>query len=615
MLFALVAAALAHGQADYVRANYTKREVRIPMRDGKTLFTSIYAPKNPSKPAAFLMMRTPYSCAPYGESNYRNTLGPEAEFTKEGYIFVYQDVRGRYMSEGDFHWMNPYIPNKKPGQVDESTDMWDTCEWLLKNVPNNNGKVGVYGTSFPGHYAAQTLIDPHPSLAAVSPQAPMDDNWLGDDMHHNGAFFLPHAMGFISGFGVPRQGPQTQYGPRAFTMDTPDGYDFYLRLGPVGPNSNERYNMKIIELWQKWIHHPDYDDYWKPQQVSQHLKRVGKVPTLVVGGWFDAEDLQGPLRIYKRIEEWNPGNRTTIMMGPFYHGSWNGGPGNALHDISFTINAGEDFRTKIQMPFFRYYLKGEGSVADIPEAAMFDSGADKWLNLPEWPPKSAMPINLMLKPDGTLDMVDKPARGTEKALEWISDPAKPVPCSNSISRGMPREYMLEDQRFADRRPDVVTFASAPMSEDTTLVGPILVNLKVSTSGSDSDYIVKLIDVYPNDSTEVSARNGASMAGYQMMVRGEPMRARYRNSWSKPEPMEPNKRTEVNFEMPDICHTFKKGHRIMVQVHSTWFPLIDRNPQTYVPNIFFAKDTDFVKATQKIFVGGAEGSRLVVKVMR
>ncbi len=611
----LTASALSWAQETYVRENYVKKEVKIPMRDGTLLFTSLYIPKTSAKPAPFLMMRTPYSCAPYGATLYKANLGPEANFTKEGYIFVYQDVRGRHKSEGPFNWMNPYIPNKKPGQVDEATDTSDTIDWLLKNVPNNNGRVGVYGTSFPGHYAAQTLIDPHPALRAVSPQAPMDDNWLGDDMHHNGAFFLPHAMGFISGFGVPRTSDMG-YGPRAFNMDTPDGYDFYLRLGPVGQNSNDRYNMKIVELWQKWIQHPDYDEYWKPQQVSQHLKKVGKVPTLIVGGWFDAEDLQGPLRIYRRIEEWNPGNKTTITMGPFYHGSWNGGPGNALHDIPFTANAGEDFRTKLQMPFFRYYLKDEGSAADIPEAAMFDTGADKWMNLPEWPPKNSMPINLMLTPSGGIDMVDKPARGEAKAIEWLSDPAKPVPCSASISRGMPREYMLEDQRFAWKRPDVVSFETPVLTENVTLVGPIGVNLRVSTSGTDSDYIVKLIDVYPNDSEEKSVRDqNESLAGYQMMVRGEPMRARYRNSWSKSEPMKPNEPTDVRFDMPDVCHTFQRGHKIMVQVHSTWFPLIDRNPQTFVPNIFFAKDVDFVKALQRIFVGGATGSRLTVRLMR
>lgn len=617
-IFALAltcATVVSFAQDSYVRNNYNKREVRIPMRDGKTLFTSIYIPKNLEKPAPFLMMRTPYSCRPYGENAYREQLGPESSFTQQPYIFVYQDVRGRYQSEGDFNWMNPYIPNKKAGQVDESTDTWDTIEWLLKNVDKNNGRVGVYGTSFPGHYAAQTLIQPHPALKAVSPQAPMDDNWLGDDMHHNGAFFLPHAMNFIAGFGVPRTGPTSEYGPRAFSHDNPDGYEFFLNMGPIA-SSNEKQNMKIIEVWQKWINHPDYDEYWQPQQVSQHLKNVGNVPVLIVGGWFDAEDLQGPLRIYRRIEEWNKNNRTHLVMGPWYHGSWNGGPGNALWDIPFTVNTGEVYRTQIQRPFFDYYLRDVGSVEGISEVTMFDTGAHTWVKGNDWPPKNSQPINLVMKPDGSLDVVDRTAPGEAKPIEWLSDPARPVPSSNTISTGMPREYMLEDQRFVWKRPDVVSFVSAPLTSDTQLLGPIKAALSVSTSGTDSDYVVKLIDVFPYDAPVMSVRdNNRGLGGYQMLIRGEPMRARYRNSWSKPEAMVPNQRTQVNFELPDVCHTFKKGHRIMVQISSSWFPVVDRNPQTFVKNIFFAKPEDFMKATQRIYVGGADGSRLSLRLGR
>ncbi|MCC7433888.1 MAG: CocE/NonD family hydrolase [Methanoregulaceae archaeon] len=610
-----LASVSAFGQENFIRDNFDKREVRVPMRDGKTLFTSIYIPKKLTSPAPFLMMRTPYSCRPYGADAYRGQLGPEASFNQLPYIFVYQDVRGRYQSEGDFNWMNPYIPNKQAGQVDESTDTRDTIDWLLKNVPNNNGRVGVYGTSFPGHYAAQTLIDPHPALRAVSPQAPMDDNWMGDDMFHNGAFFLPHAMNFISGFGVPRTGPTSQYGPRAFTHDNPDGYEFFLKLGPIA-SSNEKYNMKTIDLWQKWINHPNYDEYWQPQQVSQHLKKVGQVPVLIVGGWYDAEDLQGPLRIYRRIEEWNKNNRTHLVMGPWYHGSWNGGPGNALWDIPFTVNTGEEYRTQIQRPFFDYYLRDVGNVNDISEVTMFDTGAHRWFKGAEWPPKDSQPINLMLQPDGSINLVDKPARGSATPIEWLSDPARPVPSSATISVGMPREYLLEDQRFVWKRPDVVSFVTEPMNEDLTLVGPISAALSVSTSGTDSDFVVKLIDVFPYDSSVRSARDGTkSLAGYQKLVRGEPMRAKFRNSWSKPEPMVANERTAVNFVLPDICHTFKKGHRVMVQIQSSWFPIVDRNPQKFVENIFFAKPEDFQKATQRIFVGGADGSRLSIRIAR
>jgi putative CocE/NonD family hydrolase len=610
-----LASVSAFGQENFIRDNFDKREVRVPMRDGKTLFTSIYIPKKLTAPAPFLMMRTPYSCRPYGADAYRGQLGPEASFNQLPYIFVYQDVRGRYQSEGDFNWMNPYIPNKQAGQVDESTDTRDTIDWLLKNIPNNNGRVGVYGTSFPGHYAAQTLIDPHPALRAVSPQAPMDDNWMGDDMFHNGAFFLPHAMNFISGFGVPRTGPTSQYGPRAFTHDNPDGYEFFLKLGPIA-SSNEKYNMKTIDLWQKWINHPNYDEYWQPQQVSQHLKKVGQIPVLIVGGWYDAEDLQGPLRIYRRIEEWNKNNRTHLVMGPWYHGSWNGGPGNALWDIPFTVNTGEEYRTQIQRPFFDYYLRDVGNVNDIAEVTMFDTGAHRWFKGAEWPPKDSQPINLMLQPDGSINLVDKPARGNATPIEWLSDPARPVPSSATISVGMPREYLLEDQRFVWKRPDVVSFVTEPLNEDLTLVGPISAALSVSTSGTDSDFVVKLIDVFPYDSSVRSARDGTkSLAGYQKLVRGEPMRAKFRNSWSKPEPMVANERTAVNFVLPDICHTFKKGHRVMVQIQSSWFPIVDRNPQKFVENIFFAKPEDFQKATQRIYVGGADGSRLTLRIAR
>lgn len=610
-----LASVSAFGQENFIRDNFDKREVRVPMRDGKTLFTSIYIPKKLTAPAPFLMMRTPYSCRPYGADAYRGQLGPEASFNQLPYIFVYQDVRGRYQSEGDFNWMNPYIPNKQAGQVDESTDTRDTIDWLLKNIPNNNGRVGVYGTSFPGHYAAQTLIDPHPALRAVSPQAPMDDNWMGDDMFHNGAFFLPHAMNFISGFGVPRTGPTSQYGPRAFTHDNPDGYEFFLKLGPIA-SSNEKYNMKTIDLWQKWINHPNYDEYWQPQQVSQHLKKVGQIPVLIVGGWYDAEDLQGPLRIYRRIEEWNKNNRTHLVMGPWYHGSWNGGPGNALWDIPFTVNTGEEYRTQIQRPFFDYYLRDVGSVNDIAEVTMFDTGAHRWFKGAEWPPKDSQPVNLMLQPDGSINLVDKPARGNATPIEWLSDPARPVPSSATISVGMPREYLLEDQRFVWKRPDVVSFVTEPLNQDLTLVGPISAALSVSTSGTDSDFVVKLIDVFPYDSSVRSARDGTkSLAGYQKLVRGEPMRAKFRNSWSKPEPMVANERTAVNFVLPDICHTFKKGHRVMVQIQSSWFPIVDRNPQKFVENIFFAKPEDFQKATQRIYVGGADGSRLTLRIAR
>lgn len=599
-------------QVDYVSANYTKREVEISARDGVKLFTSIYVPKDTSKKAPILMMRTPYSCRPYGPTAMRANLGPESSFTREGYIFVYQDVRGRYMSGGDFQWMTPYIPNKRPNQVDESTDTWDTIDWLLKNVPNNNGRVGVYGTSFPGHYAAQCLIDPHPALKAASPQAPMVDNWLGDDMHHNGAFFLPHAMNFISGFGKVRRGPTQDYGRGVFTHGTPDGYRFFLELGPL-KNALTKYNMNQIPLWQEWVKHGDYDEYWQKQNVSQHLKKADKVAILTVGGFFDAEDLYGPLDMYKAIERHTPRNNSKLIMGPWYHGSWNGGPGDNLHDIRWATKTGEDYRDKFQKPFFRHYLWQDASEPAISDATMFDLGADQWRTFEIWPPKSAENVSLFLSPNGLLKR--SPTQTGSRHEEWVSDPMKPVPGSAAISTGMPRQYMLEDQRFVWGRPDVISFESEVLGEDLTLAGSLRASLFVQTTGTDADFVVKLIDVLPNNSPNNSPRGeNIPMGGYQMMIRGEPMRAKYRNSWSRPTPLDPSKVESVAFNLPDVCHTFKKGHKVMIQVQSSWFPIIDRNPQTF-GDIFNADQSMFKSATHRLFTSGNRQSNLQVQVLK
>lgn len=507
--------------------------------------------------------------------------------------------------------MTPFIPNKKLGQVDESTDTWDTIEWLLKNVPNNNGRVGMWGISFPGHYAAQALIDPHPALKAVSPQAPMADNWLGDDMHHNGAFFLPHAMNFIAGFGKARTGPTQNYGPGVFRHTTPDGYQFFLEMGPL-KNANTKYNMNQIAIWQEWMKHGDYDEYWQKQNVPQHLKKVTPA-VLIVGGWFDAEDLYGPLAIYKAIEKFNPANSSTIVMGPWYHGGWAGGPGSTLHDIDFEVNTGEDFRTKLQIPFFEYYLKDKGS-PDIPEAMMFDTGAHKWATFQQWPPRAAHEASIYLHKGGGLSFTAPPRAAIQQYDEYVSDPNRPVPNSATITTGMARSYMLEDQRFVWNRPDVLSYETAPLDKDVTLAGPVTATLYVSSSGTDSDFIVKLVDVYPNDAENNSPRgNQITMRGYQMLVRGEPMRAKYRNSWTHPEALVPNRPTKVQFTLPDVFHTFKPGHKIMVQIHSSWFPLTDRNPQKFV-NIYEADESDFQKATQRIYTSGSNATRLEVRIL-
>lgn len=612
LLSVLLIALSAVGSAqNTVRDLYTKMEVKIPMRDGKKLFTQIYVPKNQARSAPFLMMRTPYSCRPYGADQYRLSVGPEAGFTQEGYIQVYQDVRGRYMSEGNWNWMNPYLPNKREGEVDETTDTYDTIEWLLKNIPNNNGRVGVYGTSFPGHYAAQCLIDPHPALAAASPQAPMDDNWLGDDMHHNGAFYLPHAMNFMNGFDQPRPTPVEQYGPRAFSHGTNDGYKFFLELGPIS-NSLTKLGMDRGPVWLQWLLNEDYTEYWQKQNVSQNLRRAGKVPVLFVGGWFDAEDLYGPLKMHAAVEKNTPDNLTKIVMGPWYHGSWNGGPGDNLWDQQWTVKTGEDFRLKMQKPFFRAHLWDQ-KADDLPEASVFDTGIGQWRAFTAWPPKAAS-ASYYPHPDGTLDNKVDAAVGARYS-EWISDPKRPVPSSNTISIGMPREYMLEDQRFAWRRPDVMSYQTATLDQDVTVIGPIRADLFVSTTGTDSDYVVKVIDVFPDDYAGKSPRDAnIPMGGYQMMVRGEPFRAKYRNSWSKPEAMASGKVETIRMEMPAICHTFRKGHRIMIQVQSSWFPVVSLNPQTFT-KIFYAKPEEFIKTTQRLYMSGNNATRIVLPVVQ
>ncbi len=587
-----------------VRENYTKSEHQIQMRDGVKLFTSVYVPKDVTQKYPIMMMRTPYSVAPYGPDNYRGQLGPSPMFMKEKFIFVYQDVRGRVMSEGDFKWMTPYKPKKSgPSDTDESTDTWDTIDWLLKNIPNHNGRVGMWGISYPGHYAAQALIDPHPALKAVSPQAPMADNWLGDDMHHNGAFFLPHAFNFIIAFGRPRTGPGLQNDTR-FDHGTNDGYRFFLELGSLA-NANPKYMKGEIKIWNEWMEHGDYDEYWQAQNVPQHLKKVTPA-VMTVGGWFDAEDVNGPFSIYRAIEKNDPKAWNVLVEGPWCHGCWSRGDGDKLGGVSFNSKPSAFYRENIEFPFFMYFLKDKGEMR-LPEAYVFETGSNVWKTYGSWPPKNAEAKNLYLHANGKLGF-DPPTETASTAYdEYLSDPNKPVPFLNEITVGMKYEYMTYDQRFAATRPDVLVYQSDVLAEDVTIAGPLSATLFASTSGTDSDFVVKLIDVFPD-------RRQDPMDGYQMLVRGEPMRAKYRRSWSKPEPLKPNEITEIPFTMPDINHTFKKGHRIMIQVQSSWFPLVDRNPQKFL-NIYQAKDSDFQKATQRIYRSARFGSHLKVQVLK
>ena len=584
-----------------IKDHYTKHEYQIAMRDGIKLFTSVYIPKDTSQKYPMIMQRTPYSVAPYGADNYRNQLGPSPLFAREGFIFVYQDVRGRTMSEGDFAWMRPYKAKKSgPTDTDETTDTWDTIEWLLKNIPNNNGRVGQWGISYPGHYSAQSLIDPHPALKAVSPQAPMADNWLGDDMHHNGAFFLPHAFNFIIGFGKPRTGPGVPQFAR-FDHGTNDGYNFFLEMGAL-PNA-QKYMKNEIKLWDEWMEHGDYDEYWQTQNVPQHLKKVTPA-VMTVGGWFDAEDVQGPLWIYREIEKNNPKAWNVLVEGPWCHGCWARQDGSSLGGAKFGSNTSAFYQKNIEFPFFLYFLKDKGEMK-LPEAYVFESGSNTWKTYESWPPKNVTEKSLYLQANGKLSF--DPPKAVSGYDEYVSDPGKPVPFQNRIANGMSYEYMVDDQRFASNRTDVLVYQSDVLTEDVTISGEILSDLYASTSGTDSDFVVKLIDVYPN-------RTQDPMDGYQMLIRGEPMRAKYRNSWSKPEAMKPNEVTHIPFKMPDVNHNFRKGHRIMIHIQSTWFPLADRNPQKFL-NIYKAKDEDFQKATQRVYRSSKFATRLKVNVLK
>jgi len=593
-----------------VQANYTKREVPIPMRDGVKLFTSIYEPKDKSQKYPVMLNRTPYSVAPYGADKYKTALGPSSAFMSEKYIFVYQDVRGRYMSEGDYANVRPFKADKKANETDDNSDAYDTIEWVLKNIENDNGRVGIWGISYPGFYTSMAIINSHPAIKAASPQAPIGDWFIGDDFHHNGAFFLPHAFNFYTNFGRPRPQPTQSYG-EAFKHGTPDGYDFFLRAGTM-KNLSEKY-MKDIAFWNEVMQHPNYDEFWRDRNILPKLKGV-KAATMTVGGWFDAEDLYGALKTYDSIEKLNPGINNTLVMGPWFHGGWARGDGDRLGYVSFAEKTSLFYRDNIEFPFFNFYLKDKGALK-LPEAYIFNTGANRWLTFENYPPRAAGEMTLYLNANNSLTF-DAPTGDDANAFdEYISDPAKPVPFISNIAIGMTREYMTDDQRFAARRPDVLVYETEPLAKEMTVCGAITPSLNVSTSGTDSDYIFKLIDVFPDNAPD-DALNPPQMkmGGYQMLVRGEPFRARFRNSFSKPEAMIPGKPTKIQFEMPDACHTFKQGHRVMVQVQSTWFPLINRNPQKYVENINFASESDYQKATQRVYRSRALPSSVSLRVL-
>lgn len=611
LLLLLFSVPFSAQEAYDVRANYEKSEYQIPMRDGVKLFTVVYSPRDKSKKYPILLNRTPYSVGPYGPDAYKTSLGPSPLFMKEGYIFVYQDVRGRYMSEGEFVNMRPHKERKVgPTDIDESTDTYDTIDWLIKNVPNNNGRVGMWGISYPGFYVAVGMIDAHPALKAASPQAPIADWFIGDDFHHNGAFFLPHAFNFLATFGRPRPRPTTETPPR-FQHGTPDGYKFFLELGPL-QNADRKYFKGDVAFWNEMMEHPNYDDFWKARNTLPHLKNI-RPAVMTVGGWFDAEDLYGALHTYKATEKQSPGAYNVLVMGPWYHGGWARSDGDSLGAIRFGSKTAEFYRNEIELPFFNCFLKDKCD-RKLPEAYVFETGSNRWRTYTEWPPRTAQPRAIYLREDGRLSF-DPPTNERDAFDEYVSDPNKPVPYINGIAIGMTREYMVEDQRFAARRPDVLVYQTEPLAQDLTAAGPVKVTLYVSSTGTDADYVVKLIDVFPDDAPDPEPNpTGVRMGGYQMLVRGEPFRARFRNSFERPEPLRPGEVTKIEFVMPDINHAFLKGHRIMVQVQSTWFPLVDRNPQKFVPNIYKASESDFQKAIQRVHRSRVYASHVTLNVM-
>lgn len=595
------------GDLTYLEKHYTKKEYRIPMRDGIKLFTAVYSPKDTTMAYPMLIRRTPYSLGAYDEDKYVKRFTKSwRHIAEEGFIIVFQDVRGRFMSEGEYVNMRPYIPNKKTNKdVDESSDTYDTIEFLVNHVPNHNNKVGLWGISYPGFYASMGAIDAHPALKAVSPQAPIANWFTGDDVHHNGAFALAPNFPFFFVFGIPRPKLVSQW-PEQFKFPTQDGYQFYLDMG-VLKNVNKKYLHGKIPFWNHIMTHGTYDRFWKKRNILPNLKNI-KPAVMVVGGWFDAENAYGALQTYQAIEKNNPGIINILVMGPWFHGGWVRSDGSKLGDISFGSKTGEYYIKNIELPFFNYYLKGKGEF-NLPEAYVFETGTNVWKTYKQWPPKKKIRKKLYLGQNYSLSF-NPPANSDLLFHQYISDPAKPVPYTSEITTAVPGEYMVEDQRFAATRPDVLVYKSELLEKEITIVGPIFVDLFLSTTGTDSDWVVKLIDVLPD---HTKGTKDAVLGGYQVLLRGEIIRGKFRNSFEKPEPMGPGKITRITFTMNDVNHTFKKGHRIMVHIQSSWFPLFDRNPQKFV-DIYHADESDFQIATQRIYFSSQSPSGLILNVL-
>ncbi|MEM7783541.1 MAG: CocE/NonD family hydrolase [Planctomycetota bacterium] len=597
LVLPFISQSLGQLPAGSLEQQYQKRSVRIPMRDGKTLFTVIYEPRDQSRSYPILMNRTPYSVRPYNDNQFPGRIGPSATMENEGYIFVRQDVRGRWMSEGDFDNMRPNIPGNND-QIDESSDTYDTVDWLIKNVASNNGKVGIWGISYPGFYSAASLPDHHPALVAASPQAPISDFFF-DDFHHHGAYLLSYFTA-TSTFGYQHSGPTSSQWYSSIRPNSDDPWKYYLEdLGPMS-QAGKLFDESNF-FWQQLVEHPNYDEFWQKRSILPHLKGI-RTNVLTVGGLFDAEDLYGPFNIYREIEKNNPDTFNAIIMGPWSHGDWARlNPYAVVGKVAFGKDVSKFYQEQVEAPFFRHFLKGEGSAPDF-EALMYDTGIRAWRKFSKWPPADAKTVKHYLGADQSLS-TDPPTDGGVDESSFVSDPANPVPhraMEDLEIRFTPRPYMSDDQRFASVRDDVLVFQTEPLVEPVLITGDILAKLKVSTSSDAADWVVKLIDVYPADHPFVEGSSpDMNFGGGHMMIRSEVIRGRFRNSYEKPEPFVPGKIAEVNLPLQDVCHTFKAGHRIMIHVQSTWFPLIDRNPQKYVDNIFKAKAEDFVKATHKV----------------
>ncbi len=576
----------AKADSAYVREHYEKTEQLIPMRDGTKLFTAIYTPKDQTKKYPVLLNRTPYTVAPYGADEYKKSLGNFPAEMREGFIFVYQDVRGKWMSEGEFEDVRPVNKTKNKKAIDESTDTYDTLEWLAKNMKNYNQKAGIYGISYPGFYSTMSLVNSHPTL-----KAPVTNWFLGDDFHHNGVLFLNDSFKFMSSFGVKRPQPITpDKGPKSLEYPIKDNYRFYLEGGSV-KELKDKYFQDNIKFYNDLFAHPDYDQFWQDRNPLPHLTNV-KPAVMTVGGFFDAEDVYGAFETYKAIEKQNPNATNILVAGPWFHGGWVRSKADTFGDMQFGTPTGEYYQQQIELPFFNYYLKDKGNFKPT-EAQIFITGSNEWKQFDTWPPKNVTTQKMYLQANGKISFQQTNNTSFD---EYVADPNNPVPYQGGVLESRPREYMVDDQRFASTRPDVMVYQTDILTEDMTITGPIINHLFVSSTGTDADYVVKLIDVFPEDTPKY---NGKLMAGYQNLIRAEIMRGKYRNSFEKPEAMVPNLKTNVTYSMPDVGHTFKKGHRIMIQVQNTWFPLADRNPQQFM-NVYEATAKDFLKQTQRIY---------------